>query len=37
VKEGYRLVDILFLIGTFGFFGFALLVAYACHLLIGEK
>jgi hypothetical protein len=31
------LVDILFLIGTFGFFGFALLVAYGCHLLMGEK
>jgi hypothetical protein len=31
------MVDVLFMIGTFGFFAFALLVAYGCYLLMGEK
>jgi hypothetical protein len=30
-------VDILFMIGIFGFFVFALLVAYGCYWLMGEK
>jgi hypothetical protein len=31
------MVDVLFMIGAFGFFGFAALVAYGCHLLMGDK
>jgi hypothetical protein len=31
------MVDVLFMIGAFGFFGFALLVTYGCYLLMGEK
>jgi hypothetical protein len=31
------MVDVLFLIGIFGFFGFAMLVAWACARLMEEK
>jgi hypothetical protein len=31
------MVDVLFMIGAFGFFAFAVLVAYGCHLLMGDK
>jgi hypothetical protein len=31
------LVDVLFVIGTVGFFVFALLVAFGCNWLMGEK
>jgi hypothetical protein len=31
------MVDVLFLIGIVGFFVFAALVAYGCHLLMGDK
>jgi hypothetical protein len=31
------LLDVLFMIGTFGFFGFALLFAYGLYLLAGDK
>ena len=31
------MVDLLFIIGVFGFFAFALAVAYGCHWLMEER